>query len=74
MTFDAFEELNHIFLRPVVAPYTEISGTLYWSNFFVLHRQYTLYSAQGLHLKNVLFMSEFLESIENQRGNNFTYE
>ena len=36
------------FLRPVVAPYTEISGTLFWSNFIMLHRQNTLYSAQGL--------------------------
>ena len=60
-------------LRPVVALYTKISGTLFWSTFIILHRQNTLSSAQGLP-KNVLFMSEFLESIESQRGNSFTYE
>ena len=64
----------YIFLRPVVALYTEISGTLFWSDFIMLHRQNKLYSAQGLHLKIVWFMSEFLESIESQRGNGFTYE
>ena len=36
--------------RPVVAPYTAISGTLFWSTFIMLHRQNTLYSAQGLFL------------------------
>ena len=41
---------RYIFLRPVVAPYTAISGTLFWSTFIMLHRQNTLYSAQGLFL------------------------
>ena len=36
------------FLRPVAAPYTEISGTLFWSTFIMLHRQNALCSAQGL--------------------------
>ena len=44
---------TYIFLRPVVALYTEISGTLFWSTFIMLHRKNTLYSAQGLNLKNV---------------------
>ena len=44
------------FLRPVVAPYTEISGTLFWGTFIVLHRQNILYSAQGLSKKCIIYV------------------
>ena len=40
------------FLRPVVALYTEISGTLFWSNFIMWHRQN---SAQGLPKKCIIY-------------------
>ena len=44
------------FLRPVVAPYTEISGTLFWSNFITLHRQNTLYNALGLPKECIIYV------------------
>ena len=44
------------FLRSVVAPYTEISGTLFWGTFIVLHRQNILYSAQGLSKKCIIYV------------------
>ena len=44
------------FLRTVVALYTEISGTLFWSTFIVLHRQNILYSAQGLSKKCIIYV------------------
>ena len=47
---------RYIFLRPVVAPYTEISGTLFWGTFIVLHRQNTLHSAQGLSKKCIIYV------------------
>ena len=43
------------FLRPIVAPYTEISGTLFWSNFTMMHRKNTLCSAQGLSKKCIIY-------------------
>ena len=55
VTHNAYSR-RYIFLRPVVAPYTEISGTLFWSNFFMLHRQNTLYNAQGLSKKCMIYV------------------
>ena len=59
--------------RPVVALHTEISGTLFGALLLccvgkihcTVHRDC---------LKNVLFMSEIIETIESQRGNSFSYE
>ena len=47
---------TYIFLRPVVALYTKISGTLFWSTFIILHRQNTLSSAQGLPNECIIYV------------------
>ena len=44
------------FLRPVVALYTEISGTLFWSTFIILSSQNTLSSAQGLPNECIIYV------------------
>ena len=50
------------FLRPVVAPYTEISGTLLWSTFIMLHRQNT----QGLSQKCIIYVRVLRKSKRQQ--------
>ena len=57
---------RYIFLRPVVAPYTAISGTLFWSTFIMLHRQNTLYSAQGLSQKCIIYVRVLRKSKRQQ--------
>ena len=65
VTHNAYSR-RYIFLRPVVAPYTEISGTLFWSTFIMLHRQNTLYSAQRLSQKCIIYVRVLRKSKRQQ--------